>query len=70
MIIEDLIINGPIGENKDYNFSCKVKLANQTEIVFQNESILNIWKNIKEEEQNILIQSFILSIIDAKLRQQ
>jgi hypothetical protein len=70
MFVEDLIIDGPIGENKDYKFSCKVKLVNQTEMVFQNESILNIWKNMKEEEQNILIQSFILSIIDAKLRQQ
>ena len=70
MFVEDLIIDGPIGENKDYKFSCKVKLVNQMEIFFENESILEIWKNISEEEQNILIKSFILSIIDAKLRQQ
>jgi hypothetical protein len=69
MIVEDLIINGPIDENKDYKFSCKVKLVNQTEIVFQNESVLDIWKNINEDEQNMLIRSFILSIVEAKLRQ-
>jgi hypothetical protein len=38
-------------------------------MVFENESILEIWKNISEEEQNILIKSFILSIIEAKTRQ-
>jgi hypothetical protein len=69
MIVEDLIIDGPIGENKDYKFSCKVKFTNQMEMVFENESILEIWKNISEEEQNILIKSFILSIIEAKTRQ-
>ena len=69
MIVEDLIIDGPIGENKDYKFSCKVKLSNQSELVLENESILEIWKNISENEQNILIKSFILSIIEAKTRQ-
>jgi hypothetical protein len=69
MIVEDLIIDGPIGENKDYKFSCKVKLSNQSELVLENESILQIWKNISEEEQNILIKSFILSFIEAKTRQ-
>lgn len=69
MIVEDLVIQGPIGENKDYTFSCKVKFTNQTEIFFENESILGIWKNIGEEEQNMLIKSFILSIIEAKTRQ-
>jgi len=69
MIIEDLIIDGPISENKDYKFSCKVKFTNQMEMVFENESILEIWKNISENEQNMLIKSFILSIIEAKTRQ-
>ena len=69
MIVEDLVIQGPIGENKDYTFSCKVKFTNQTEIFFENESILGIWKNIGEEEQNMLIKSFIISIIEAKTRQ-
>jgi hypothetical protein len=69
MIVEVLIIDGPIGENKDYKFSCKVKLSNQSELVLENESILEIWKNISENEQNILIKSFILSIIEAKTRQ-
>jgi hypothetical protein len=69
MIVEDLIIDGPIGEYKDCNFSCKAKFTNQMEMVFENESILEIWKNISEEEQNILIKSFILSIIEAKTRQ-
>ena len=69
MIVEDLIIDGPIGENKDYKFSCKVKLSNQSELVLENESILQIWKNISENEQNMLIKSFILSIIEAKTRQ-
>jgi hypothetical protein len=69
MIVEDLIIDGPIGENKDYKFSCKVKFTNQMEMFFENESILEIWKNISEEEQNILIKSFITSIIEAKTRQ-
>jgi hypothetical protein len=69
MIVEDLIIDGPIGENKDYKFSCKAKFTNQMEMVFENESILEIWKNISENEQNLLIKSFILSIIEAKTRQ-
>lgn len=69
MIVEDLVIQGPIGENKDYTFSCKVKFTNQAEIFFENESILEIWKNIGEEEQKMLIKSFILSIIEAKTRQ-
>ena len=43
MIVEDLVIQGPIGENKDYTFSCKVKLSNQSELLLENESIFSSW---------------------------
>ena len=69
MIIEDLVIQGPNGENKDYLFSCKVKLANQSELVFVNESILEIWKNLSEEHQKIFLQTYLSQIINAKLGQ-
>jgi hypothetical protein len=69
MIVEDLIIDGPIGENKDYKFSCKVKLSNQSELVLENESILQIWKNLSEEQQQMLVTTYLLQIIDAKIGQ-
>lgn len=69
MIIEDLVIQGPNGENKDYLFSCKVKLANQSELVFVNESILEIWKNLSEDYQKIFLQTYLSQIINAKLGQ-
>ena len=69
MIIEDLVIQGPNGENKDYLFSCKVKLANQSELVFVNESILEIWKNLSEDYQKIFLQTYLSQIVNAKLGQ-
>jgi hypothetical protein len=69
MIVEDLIIDGPIGENKDYKFSCKVKFTNQMEMFFENESILEIWKNLSEEQQQMLVTTYLLQIIDAKIGQ-
>ena len=69
MIIEDLVIQGPNGENKDYLFSCKVKLANQSELVFINESVLEIWKNLSEDYQKIFLQTYLSQIINAKLGQ-
>ena len=69
MIVENLVIQGPNGENKDYLFSCKVKLANQSELVFVNESILEIWKNLSEDYQKIFLQTYLSQIINAKLGQ-
>ena len=69
MIVEDLVIQGPNGENKDYLFSCKVKLANQSELVFINESVLEIWKNLSEDYQKIFLQTYLSQIINAKLGQ-
>ena len=69
MIVEDLVIQGPNGENKDYLFSCKVKLANQSELVFINESVLEIWKNLSEEKRMLFIKSFMNQILEAKLGQ-
>ena len=69
MIVEDLVIQGPNGENKDYLFSCKVKVANQSELVFINESVLEIWKNLSEDYQKIFLQTYLSQIINAKLGQ-
>lgn len=69
MIVEDLVIQGPNGENKDYLLSCKVKLANQSELVFVNESILEIWKNLSDEKRMLFVRSFMNQILEAKLGQ-
>jgi hypothetical protein len=69
MIVEDLVIQGPIGENKDYTFSCKVKLSNQSELVLENESILEIWKNLSIDQQQMFVKTYLLQIIDAKIGQ-
>ena len=69
MIVEDLVIQGPIRENKDYTFSCKVKLSNQSELVLENESILEIWKNLSEEQQQMFVKTYLMQIVYAKLGQ-
>lgn len=69
MIVEDLNIQGPNGENKDYLISCKVKFTNQSEIFLENESILEIWKNLSEEKRILFISSFMNQILEAKLGQ-
>lgn len=69
MIVEDLVIQGPIGENKDYTFSCKVKLSNQSELVLENESILEIWKTLSIDQQQMFVKTYLLQIIDAKIGQ-
>ena len=69
MIIEDLNIQGPNGDNKDYLISCKVIFANQSELVFVNESILEIWKNLSEEKRMLFVRSFMNQILEAKLGQ-
>jgi hypothetical protein len=69
MIVEDLVIQGPIGENKDYTFSCKVKLSNQSELVLENESILEIWKNLSIDQQQMFVKTYLLQIIEAKIGQ-
>lgn len=69
MIVEDLVIQGPIGENKDYTFSCKVKFTNQAEIFFENESILEIWKTLSIDQQQMFVKTYLLQIIDAKIGQ-
>jgi len=69
MIVEDLVIQGPIGEDKDYTFSCKVKLSNQSELVLENESILEIWKTLSIDQQQMFVKTYLLQIIDAKIGQ-
>ncbi len=69
MIVEDLLIQGPIGENKDYTFSCKVKLSNQSELLLENESILEIWKTLSIDQQQMFVKTYLLQIIDAKIGQ-
>jgi hypothetical protein len=69
MIVEDLVIQGPIGEDKDYTFSCKVKLSNQSELALENESILEIWKNLSIDQQQMFVKTYLLQIIDAKIGQ-
>jgi len=69
MIVEDLVIQGPIGEDKDYTFSCKVKLSNQSELVLENESILEIWKNLSIDQQQMFVKTYLLQIIEAKIGQ-
>ena len=69
MIVEDLVIQGPIGENKDYTFSCKVKLSNQSELVLENESILEIWENLSIDQQQMFVKTYLLQIIEAKIGQ-
>jgi len=69
MIVEDLVIQGPIGEDKDYTFSCKVKLSNQSELVLENESILEIWKTLSIDQQQMFVKTYLLQIIEAKLGQ-
>ncbi len=69
MIVEDLVIQGPIGENKDYTFSCKVKLSNQSELLLENESILEIWKTLSIDQQQMFVKTYLLQIIDAKIGQ-
>ena len=69
MIVEDLVIQGPIGENKDYTFSCKVKLSNQSELLLENESILEIWKNLSIDQQQMFVKTYLLQIIEAKIGQ-
>jgi hypothetical protein len=69
MIVEDLVIQGPIGENKDYTFSCKVKLSNQSELLLENESILEIWKTLSIDHQQMFVKTYLLQIIEAKIGQ-
>jgi hypothetical protein len=69
MIVEDLVIQGPIGENKDYTFSCKVKLSNQSELLLENESILEIWKTLSIDQQQMFVKTYLLQIIEAKIGQ-
>lgn len=69
MIVEDLVIQGPIGENKDYTFSCKVKLSNQSELLLENESILEIWKTLSNDQQQMFVKTYLLQIIEAKIGQ-
>ena len=69
MIVEDLVIQGPIGEDKEYTFSCKVKLSNQSELVLENESILEIWKNLSIDQQQMFVKTYLLQIIEAKIGQ-
>ena len=69
MIVEDLVIQGPIGEDKVYTFSCKVKLSNQSELVLENESILEIWENLSIDQQQMFVKTYLLQIIEAKIGQ-